>query len=642
MNEQLFKIAQRNLQHFWGYESFREGQIEAIQAVMKGEDTVVLFPTGGGKSLCYQIPATVFEGMTLVISPLIALMQDQVQQLNAQNVSATFINSMLSKYEVEQRLVNARNGMYKLFYCSPERLDSTLWQAELSNLNIDMVAVDEAHCISEWGHDFRPGYRKIQPALESLPESTRWIALTATATPEVRSDIIENLRFDRAKIISTGFQRPNLKWWVVSNAQKRKKLVQSVHKASKKGSGLIYGGTRRNCEELADLINRKLGVKTAAYHAGIKKADRASIQEAWITDKLPLVVATSAFGMGIDKADCRYVFHDQMPYSLEAYYQQAGRVGRDGKESYPVLFYKPADAIEAARRIKDSYPDKNQLQNVYDAVCDSLNLAVGSKQEQMKEISVDEIKKRSKLAFIIVRSSLKVLKYLNFIELEDRFVSQIGVQFIVSSDYLRERIKNEDNKEKADFLDLLYRQLGKDAFEDVKYLKLIMLQRKLNTTKNGILKGLQVLQNHDHLLEFEILGERPRVRPVEERQRSLRLSKKKLEENRDRLLHKLDYMKGYIETEHCRELYIRQYFGEDTKERCGHCDNCLRKAEKAEVSFSTKELKQIRNVLGDDHNTMKQMQDKLQWNGKKLKKMVTYLMREEKIIVKKDKFYWMK
>src|SRR5699024_4144550 len=211
MNEKLMNNAREALQEYWGYPSFREGQDEAIASVLQRRNTMVLFPTGGGKSLCYQVPAMVFEGLTVVISPLIALMQDQVQQLNKRGISATFINSTLSSWEVEQRLVNARNGMYRLLYCSPERLKTTLWEAELPKLHIDLVAIDEAHCISEWGHDFRPSYREIRSSLESIAESTTWIALTATATPEVRKDIIDNLSFEKARIISIGFDRPNLK-----------------------------------------------------------------------------------------------------------------------------------------------------------------------------------------------------------------------------------------------------------------------------------------------------------------------------------------------------------------------------------------------------------------------------------------------
>ena len=349
MQEQ-FNQALEHLKEFWGYESFREGQDIAVKSVFSKNETLVLFPTGGGKSLCYQVPATVYDGMTLVISPLVALMQDQVQQLEDLGISATFINNTIPFYEVEQRLVNARNGMYKLLYCAPERLGTELFQNEMLNLNIDLVAIDEAHCISEWGHDFRPAYRDIRTNLQSISNNVSWIALTATATPEVRNDILENLQFENPEIVSLGFTRPNLKWWVIETSKTKEKMIQGVVRGSKKGDGLIYGGTRKNCEYWAEFFTKK-GLKAEAYHAGIESEKRKQIQNRWIAGETPLVVATNAFGMGIDKPDCRYVIHETMPFSIEAYYQEAGRAGRDGKEAYPILYYKPSDYSQAKSRI---------------------------------------------------------------------------------------------------------------------------------------------------------------------------------------------------------------------------------------------------------------------------------------------------
>lgn len=640
MSDQLLDKAKQNLRKFWDYESFLEGQQDAIQSVLNGKPALVLFPTGGGKSLCYQVPATVLEGLTVVISPLIALMQDQVEQLNGKNISATYINSTLSRYEVEQRLINARNGMYRLLYCSPERLDTELWKSELPDLNISLIAIDEVHCISEWGHDFRPDYRNIYPALKSIADSTRWIALTATATPEVRDDIIDNLHFEKPLIVSTGFKRPNLKWWVATGPKKKQALIKSVKKAAKTGSGIIYCGTRRNCEEIADLISSQLNIKTAAYHAGIDNAARASVQQAWISGKLPLVTATSAFGMGIDKADCRYVIHYQMPYSLEAYYQQAGRAGRDGKKSYPILLYKPSDAREAQDRINSSYPNRKQLQKVYDALCDSLELAVGSTQEEARLISVDALKKRSKLSYSITGASLKTLKNLQIIEYEEQFVPKAGIKFNGLPERLQNYIHTAENKEKAAFLDLLFRRLGNDSFNDFTYINVRSIQQKLGITKNGVIKGLQVLQDHDHLLQFEMSGERPLVRLVNGRVDTLQVSKSDLEAGCERLMKKLDYMKGYIETEGCRELYLRRYFGEAIRERCGHCDNCLQRNKKNAATFSNEEIEQIKKAVGGDGTLLKTVQQNLQWKTKKMKQVVRYLMREEKIRVEEDKIFW--
>src|SRR5699024_8796384 len=441
-------------------------------------------------------------------------------------------------------LVNARNGMYELLYCAPERLHTPLWQAELPGLNIDLIAIDEAHCISEWGHDFRPSYREIYPAFEAIADTATWIALTATATPEVRADIQESLGFEDPAIISKGFERPNLKWWVTPTQKKEKKLLQAVGRIGKRESGLIYGGTRRRCERLASTITEQLGIHAKAYHAGVDAAVREDIQSQWIKGKLPLVVATNAFGMGIDKADCRYVIHYEMPYSLEAYYQQAGRVGRDGLESFPLLLHKSSDITVARQRIKDAYPEQTQLQRVYDVLCDSFSLAVGAPMEELEEVDVRALSKGSGYAERIVRASLKMLRQLEIIQLFEHSKPQVGIQFIAGQDLLRERVMTSDNRRKAQFLDTLLRQFGGEAFKETKYLDSDYLQDKMGLSPNGLKKGLAVLQDHDQLLSYVLRGEQPLVRLIDERQAKLRLSKEVLESHRNTLLNKLDYMRG--------------------------------------------------------------------------------------------------
>lgn len=641
MSDSQFEKAKLSLEKYWGYQSFRPGQDQAIRSVLDRQETLVLFPTGGGKSLCYQVPAAVQDGLTLVISPLVALMQDQVQQLNDRGLSATFVNSSLSSWEIEQRFVNARNGMYKLFYCSPERLKTHLFEAEMEKLNIRLVAIDEAHCISQWGHDFRPSYRDIRPSLESIAESVSWVALTATATPEVRDDIVKNLEFENPNIISRGFDRPNLKWWVIQSNKKDQKLLTAVNRAAGKGAGLIYGGTRRNCERLADLISRKLGIKTAAYHAGFEDEDRNRIQQQWISGEVPLVVATNAFGMGIDKADCRYVIHYEMPYSLEAYYQEAGRAGRDGEESYPILLFNQSDAVKAEQRLKDSYPEKEQLEQVYNVLCDELNLAVGSEMENAEQVSIKALKKRSHLPKRIVQSSLKVLNQLGIIQLIENVAPQIVLQFVASQDRIREVIDEWENQRKSAFLDTIFRQFGAEAFMEKKHLELDYLQRKLDTSRNGVIKGLQVLQNHDQLLQFEAIGEMPLVRLIEERVSQLPFQKKELEAHRNSLLKKLDYIIGYIETNGCREVYLRNYFGEEDLQPCGHCDNCLDDSYTGTSILSSEQLELIRDVL--EENGGKYIEEIATITGTKkseLKELLSFLVREDKVEARDNKFYW--
>jgi ATP-dependent DNA helicase RecQ len=639
MNHKTMTEAREALKKYWGYPTFREGQEEVIRAVLEQKDTMVLFPTGGGKSLCYQLPAVVTEGLTVVISPLVALMQDQVQQLNSRNIAATFVNSAISSWEVEQRLVNARNGMYDLLYCAPERLQTELWQAELPNLNINLIAIDEAHCISEWGHDFRPSYREIRPALESIADSVSWMALTATATPEVRTDIQNNLELSDPVVVSKGFDRPNLKWWVLPSEQKDKKLLTAVRRASNTGSGLIYAGTRRNCEELSSKIQKQLSIETKPYHAGKETGDRERIQRHWVEGDLPLVVATNAFGMGIDKADCRYVIHYEMPYSLEAYYQQAGRAGRDGEESFPLLLFKPSDLRIAEKRIKDSYPEREQLQRVYDALCDSLDLAVGSEMETAEELSIDLLSKRAGFSKRITQSALNVLNHLGIIELIEHITPKIGVHFVANRDYIRELINKSENNRKRIFLDTLLRQFGGEAFAEMKYLDFDYVREKLNVSPNAVKKGLQVLQDHDQILRFHSRGDLPLVKLLEERQTTLRLGKKELEQHRNTLLKKLDYMQGYIETEGCRELYIRRYFGEQEVTSCGHCDNCL-DTKKEKVQFIDSDLLSIKQALRKGGKTIPHLCRQFGWSRSRVKKSLSYLIREEKVKVDEEKYIW--
>ncbi|MBR9918383.1 RecQ family ATP-dependent DNA helicase [bacterium] len=631
-----FNQALEHLKEFWGYESFREGQDLAINSVFSGKDTLVLFPTGGGKSLCYQVPATVFEGMTLVISPLVALMQDQVQQLNDQGISATFINNTIPFYEVEQRLVNARNGMYKLLYCAPERLGTELFQNELHNLNIDLVAVDEAHCISEWGHDFRPAYRDIKTNLESISDTASWIALTATATPEVRKDILENLSFHQPEVVSLGFKRPNLKWWVVETEKKREKLIEGVTRASKKGDGLIYGGTRKNCEYWADFFTKK-GINTEAYHAGIESETRKNIQTRWIKGETPLVVATNAFGMGIDKPNCRYVIHESMPYSIEAYYQEAGRAGRDGKEAYPILYYKPSDYSGAKNRIVQNYPKREQLEKVYQTLCDSFELAEGAIMLDASELELKALQKRSKESFSIIRTSLRLLEQFGIISWIQDVKPAFSIQFTLSQEMLQKFKERCNNPDKAEFVDKLERTLNSQAFYDMIETDEETLLSALDINRNGLIKALNVLMQNDHVLIFTLVEERDLVRILEPRSARLPVSKLEVEQHRDVLLMKLDKMNSFINSDTCREVFLRNYFGDTKNEPCGHCDNCLKgNSNLVNKTFDKQLITDVIELLKNEDESLISIASKLSINQNAAKQILSYLVKENVIEVSRE------
>src|ERR671938_197506 len=372
-------------QHF-GFEAFREGQREVISAILEGYDTVVVMPTGGGKSLCYQLPALMKPGATIVVSPLIALMKDQVDALAARNLPATFINSSITFGEQQARIQGVRRGLYKLVYVAPERFRSAHFVETLRSIDISLFAVDEAHCISQWGHDFRPDYLRLKDAIEEAgrPQIT---ALTATATPYVRADIIEQLNLREPRAFVSGFDRPNLSINVVHTQKEREKITHiRALAASHAGSGIIYTSTRKAVEQVTGRL-QGAGLNVIGYHAGMDEAARTQAQDAFMSGRVQMIVATNAFGMGIDKSDIRFVAHYQMPGSIEAYYQEIGRAGRDGLPSTCVLLFNYADKRTQDYFIEGSYPPPEVIAKVYEAL-----VATG---QQRIELSTREIAARA-------------------------------------------------------------------------------------------------------------------------------------------------------------------------------------------------------------------------------------------------------
>ncbi|CAH2716174.1 ATP-dependent DNA helicase RecQ [Neobacillus rhizosphaerae] len=354
----MFEKALPLLESYFGYSAFRKGQEQAIHSVVAGQNTICVMPTGGGKSICYQIPALILPGTTIVISPLISLMKDQVDALTQIGIPATFINSSLNFNEANERMREAKRGKYKLLYIAPERLESYDFLEDLNQMEIPLVAVDEAHCISQWGHDFRPSYRHIQQMIDSLPQRPNVLALTATATPRVREDICHLLNIDERNTIITGFERENLSFSVIKG-QDRVKYLQDYLKKNDKEAGIIYAATRKNVDQLYERL-RKENINVARYHAGMGDVDRAREQERFLEDKASVMVATSAFGMGIDKSNIRYVLHYQLPKNMESYYQEAGRAGRDGLKSECILLYSPQD-VQIQRFLIDQSIDRSRI-----------------------------------------------------------------------------------------------------------------------------------------------------------------------------------------------------------------------------------------------------------------------------------------
>ncbi len=625
MTDQLFQQARANLKKYWGFDDFRPGQGEVVRSVLSGRATLVLFPTGGGKSLCYQVPATVLDGITLVISPLVALMQDQVSQLQQKGVPATFINSTISRSEVEQRLINARNGMYKLLYCAPERLETPIWQNMMSDLSLSLIAIDEAHCISEWGHDFRPVYRRIPEMMATVGSNIRWLALTATATPEVRRDIVTALNLKDPEIISRGFNRPNLQWWVIEEEQKKRRLLEILNRAT--GSGLIYAGTRAGCEQLSDWLTRQ-GKHCEPYHAGLTSKQREDIQNRWIDGRLPLVAATNAFGMGIDKPDCRFVVHYDMSKSIEAYYQEAGRAGRDGQESFPILLVRKADLLAAKKAIMDSWPDRKQLAAAYNAVCDHWNLAAGSPMEEMQKLDMDQIQKRSGMSRRMVWSAIRVLDQLGVLKLSQIDEPQVGIRFLVSGDGLQAMISRMEKSRKREFTDQLYRMMGQEVRYRMIYIDERQMMNRLQISAKMLENGLRVLAE-EGILEYSVVRNEPMARLQEPRYQQFTHSEEEILRHRSRLLKKLDYMIGYVRTRGCRSRYIRIYFGEtNVPEHCGKCDNCRKNPDRL---VTPDDVRTIELLLREEPMAFQTLQKRTRWRQSHLKKVLSGMMLEETV-----------
>ncbi|MGZ4042304.1 MAG: RecQ family ATP-dependent DNA helicase, partial [Bacteroidia bacterium] len=413
MNANIKQDIQQILKKYWGYDSFRPLQEEIIASVLEGADTLALLPTGGGKSLCFQVPGILIGGTCLVISPLIALMNDQVQNLKKRGISAVAITSAMNFNEIEIALNNAALGHVQFLYVSPERLQNDEFKKKLSYLPITLIAVDEAHCISQWGYDFRPSYMKIAE-LRSYFDKITFIALTASATKPVVEDIQVRLEFKNQKVFRQSFARKNLRYVVQEEENKINRLLKLI--VSIGGSGIVYVRNRKKTEELSRVLKAN-NVSAMAYHAGLKYDDRNSIQQQWIENKVQVICATNAFGMGIDKPDVRFVVHLDLPETMEAYFQEAGRCGRDGKTAYAAIFFSKADQLRLQENFKFAFPEITYIRQTYQAICNYYQVAVSSGQGWSFEFDIDKVCNSYNLQPVLVYNSIKFLEKDNYLAL---------------------------------------------------------------------------------------------------------------------------------------------------------------------------------------------------------------------------------
>ncbi|PYS49306.1 MAG: hypothetical protein DMF68_10485, partial [Acidobacteria bacterium] len=562
--------------HF-GFEDFREGQREVIDAILDGHDTVVVMPTGGGKSLCYQLPALMKEGATIVVSPLIALMKDQVDALAARNLPATFINSSISFEEQKARLSNVRRGLYKLVYVAPERFRSAHFVETLRTARISLFAIDEAHCISQWGHDFRPDYLRLKSAIEEIgrPQIT---ALTATATPYVRSDIIEQLNLHEPRAFVSGFDRPNLSINIVHTQKEREKIAHIKSLASLlSGSGIIYTSTRKAVEQVTSRL-RSAGLNVTGYHAGMDEASRTKAQDDFMSGRSQMIVATNAFGMGIDKPDIRFVAHYQMPGSIEAYYQEIGRAGRDQLPSTCVLLFNYADKRTQDYFIEGSYPPPETVARVYQAL-------VATNQKRI-ELSVSEIAARAGIRNeMAVQSALIILEKAGHIERGSSGENRAALRLQMKPHEARASVGERDTKTRQVLFGLLGGydlneradiELDVTEFSENIGLDVAAVRRALSQLNaSGVVAYSPARRTRGVLM----LDERPasslRIRPHEVARRAA-LEQRKLRE-----------IISFCYTESCYRAFILDYFGDPHHSaNCGTCGNCAKLTREATARSS--------------------------------------------------------
>ncbi|NNE29030.1 MAG: RecQ family ATP-dependent DNA helicase, partial [Saprospiraceae bacterium] len=556
------------LRRVWGYESFRQPQGEIIDHVLEGRDALGLMPTGGGKSLCYQLPALCLPGLTLVISPLIALMKDQVDQLKARGVKAEAIFSGLRKGDIERILDNAMLGHTKLLYCSPERLKSAAFLGRLPRMPLSLIAVDEAHCVSQWGHDFRPAYLDIAE-VRSVHPKIPMLALTASATTEVVEDVLTQLRLNEKKVFKTSFARDNLSFVVIHQEGKLEKILEILNKVP--GSAIIYGGTRRGCVDIATFLQRR-SVSAESYHAGFTGEDRQKKQDRWLRGDVRVIVATNAFGMGIDKADVRCVIHASIPDSLESYYQESGRAGRDGKKAFAVLLYTAKDKKWLEENWRQRYPSFKDLKRIYQALCNAYQVAVGSESFESYDFDLVSFCKRYRLRPGPTHYGLEILSREGWITLSESVFQPSRVMIKVS----KERLYDYQLKNKAlDSLLKTFLRTYQGAFKHLVPINEQQLSRFLNYSEQQLQQALIYLRS-EGILEYVPRKDKPQISFSQQRVavRDLTIDQNRYIFLKNRAWEKMQAMINYLEDPRCRQQLILEYFGLKDEKPCGHCDVC--------------------------------------------------------------------
>lgn len=572
------------LKRHWGYDDFRPLQLDIINSVLDGRDTLGLLPTGGGKSITFQVPALILPGLTVVVTPLISLMKDQVDNLRLKGIKAAYLHAGLTRSEQSLVFDRCRLGKVKLLYVSPEKLRSELFTAMLREIEVSLIVVDEAHCISQWGYDFRPSYLKIGELRQLFP-SAPVLALTASATPEVVDDIMERLGFREKRVFAKSFSRDNLSYIVRNDFNKERQLVNILSSTS--GSAIVYVRSRKRTREIAQLLN-DAGISAEFYHAGLDIEDKNQKQQSWKNDETRVMVATNAFGMGIDKPDVRVVVHFDLPSSLEEYYQEAGRAGRDGKESYAVLLTAATDKSRLTRMVTDAFPDKDFIRRVYELAGNFCDVAVGSGFNKVFEFNFALFVKTYDLPPLPARSAMQLLTQAGYFE----FIEEVSMQSRIMITALKEELYSVKipPEEESVFNILLRSYTG--LFADFTYINESVIARRADVTEQKVYETLLLLSRM-HILQYIPRKSTPYLYYTTSRElpKHVGLPRSVYEWQRERLEKRINEMKRFaFSNDECRVNVMLRYFGETPVKECGKCDVCRSRRPKKDSGKRTDSL----------------------------------------------------
>ena len=577
------------LKQYWGYEEFRPLQQEIIESVLSGKDTLALLPTGGGKSICFQVPAMAKDGLCIVVSPLIALMKDQVENLKKRDIKAVAIYSGMSYREINYTLDNCIHGDIKFLYLSPERLKSDLVRERIIQMNICLLAIDEAHCISQWGYDFRPEYLQIAEIREII-KGIPVLALTATATPEVVKDIQAQLKFPQPNVYVKSFTRKNIAYVVNNSEDKNQRMLHILSKVN--GSGLVYVRNRRKTQEIAYLLTKNR-ISADYYHAGLPHEVRNKKQEDWIKNKTRIMVCTNAFGMGIDKPDVRIVVHYEMPESLESYYQEAGRAGRDEKKSFAVLLFNYADELEALKRLEASFPPEKEIRRVYQALCNYYQIPIGVSVDRSFDFDIIDFVKKFTLETTVAYPALRILEQTDLVSLTESFYEPSKIKFMMGQGLLY-KFQVEHPHQDA-FIKLLLRSYGGVFDQYITISEKLLAQREKQDEKT---LRKQLIQLHQlGVVDYQPQKDQPQLTFLNHRvdAETIDFRKSLLQKRKQTATIKLHAMLDYAKNSvMCRSKKIVSYFDEFSSEDCGVCDVCLLRKK---IELSNEEFIQLMNAI---------------------------------------------